>query len=357
MRGKILLSAVALSLSAAAFASGAMPAPEPINYFDGFYIGVAAGVQHLQSSMNAETHDAATFVRTTDVVSISGAVLDRTVFNSFIDPVSSCFSGDMGRNSVTGDLFIGYGQTFHPDNMGDGLYAGIELYGSIGKADPSFNHAVNWPDSTRTSVSTSATINGIPTTTITESLASLIPLGAGSSADQVELENKWAFGALLKGGYLMTPKSMIYIVLGTEYQKFDVTQNHLFVFRNAPGVFDNINPLLDPVIVGDNLVAYSHNDFSQHKWGFVPGIGIETMVANNWSLRAQYTYAIYGSFSGCDVDAHVAHDAATYVPPLAQQSETVNETQTTNLTSAEKVSFKPRIGKFELGLTYHANGV
>jgi opacity protein-like surface antigen len=343
MRGKILLSAVALSLSAAAFASGAMPAPEPINYFDGFYIGVAAGVQHLQSSMNGEAHDVAPFVRTTDVT-LDG-VTARTILNSFYDPADDCYSGDMGRNSVTGDLFIGYGQTFHPDNMGDGLYAGIELYGSIGKADPSYQHAVRWHDIT---TDTTTTVVG-NTTTSTDTVATDIPVGAGSSADQVELENKWAFGALLKGGYLMTPKSMIYIVLGTEYQKFDVEQNHAFVFQNAP-IF-GVLPLVTQT--GNSLVAYSHNDFSQHKWGFIPGIGIETMVSNNWSLRAQYTYAIYGSFSGCDVDAHVAHNTAL----IGAGADSIITTQDTHLISAEKVSFKPRIGKFELGLTYHANGV
>jgi opacity protein-like surface antigen len=321
MRGKILLSAVALSLSAAAFASGAMPAPEPINYFDGFYVGVAAGIQNLQSEMNAEAHDFAYYDHT--VVNYQGVIVEGPT-RYYDDPRSTYFSGDMGKSSATGDLFIGYGQTFHPDNMGDGLYAGIEIYGSIGKASPSFNHVTNLYQDTQFDS------NGY--------IISSTPVGVGSSIDQVELENKYAFGALLKGGYLMTPKSMIYIVLGTEYTKFDVNQSHVLVNWLSS---DSSN---------SDWINYGCNSFSEHKWAFVPGLGIETMVSNNWSLRAQYTYAIYPSFSGGNVNAHNTLYSETLV------DEGVHHDLGT-LTTITKAEFKPRIGKFELGLTYHANGV
>jgi opacity protein-like surface antigen len=41
--------------------------------------------------------------------------------------------------------------------------------------------------------------------------------------------------------------------------------------------------------------------------GYMPGVGIETGLSDHVSLRAQYTYTFYPSFS---------HEAITYPPPL-----------------------------------------
>jgi len=80
----------------------------------------------------------------------------------------------------------------------------------------------------------------------------------------VQLKRNGYFNAALRGGYLFTPNTMMYVRLGGHWGKWSL---------NVPA----IGP----------LAAFSG---SKNRLSFAPGVGLETAVHKNVYLRVEYVY-------------------------------------------------------------------
>jgi opacity protein-like surface antigen len=227
MKTKLLVSLVALGVSSIAFAHGGMPKAMAANYFDGWYAGAGLGVQHQTATVDEKVSYTFNYLRDT----------------TYTYPLK----GDLGDNALNFGLFGGYGKVLNTD-----WYLGGELFARYAKANSSLEGGEGF--------------------SVTNQQISPI-----SGPIKVELNSDYSYGGLVRGGYLITPRTMFYVLAGLEYTKFDVKIN------NTPQASFDLTP-------------YSHS-FSKGEFAFMPGVGLETMLNNNWLLRLQYTYAVYPSFS------------------------------------------------------------
>lgn len=294
MKKTILLSLVALGFSGVTFASGAMPAApiaEP-DYFSGFNLGVNVGVQHEAGDVNNN------FVTTY-----------TTVSEEFGSPVTSIpyslnQSSDIGSTDFNAGLSAAYGQTFNTS-----FYAGLEAFGRYANAKPSTN--LNYGYSQTTDGVTSYQETGYST---------------------VDVKTDWAFGGDVKLGYLVTPKTMFYVLAGVEAQEINVDVNHFLQRQRITGLTPS-----------NEITAYGYS-FEKTKAAFMPGVGIETMLTDKLALDARYTYAWYGSLSGGFVNP-----TQNLVPGVRVSSSTADSFSNTDA--------KLNRGLYTLGLTYHFNGI
>ncbi|MDF3033542.1 MAG: hypothetical protein K0R76_496 [Alphaproteobacteria bacterium] len=88
-------------------------------------------------------------------------------------------------------------------------------------------------------------------------------LGNAANLAATQLKRNGYFNAALRGGYLFTPNTMMYVRLGGNWGKFTL---------NSP-------------ISSTVTLSGSKNRFS-----FAPGVGLETAVHKNVYLRVEYTY-------------------------------------------------------------------
>lgn len=288
MKGKILISIVALGASSLALANGsnmAITKAEPV-YFDGFVVGVDAGMQHLNGNVQDSTG------YTTDVYNN-----DRLVGTTYTD--TPTLNTDIGDNVLGGGIFAGYGKVFNQS-----YYIGGEIYA---------RYAHN--------------------TTNTNVDSDIVFLDEGDAIDygflstSINVNSDWSYGAALKLGYLVTPKTMIYLLAGVEYSKFSLDVNHTLSSEEGPA----------------SSFSYSYS-FDNNKLAFVPGVGIETMLTDKLSLKAEYTYVDYGKFS------HNNNSSSLISNPSEPSSFAI-----LNNPSEDQVDIKR--GLFTLGLAYRFNGI
>ncbi|KPJ68145.1 MAG: hypothetical protein AMJ43_01720 [Coxiella sp. DG_40] len=156
---------------------------------------------------------------------------------------------DMGKCGFNGNVFVGYGKTFESSPS---YYLGGEMFGNY----------------------LSPTLKG-------SSYSYTNPTGDGQKIMSMytEVKNPYSFGGDIRGGYLVNPKTMVYALFGLDYAQFKVKSGFGYQY-------------IDMAI--DRHVAH---DFSKWKLGYMPGVGIETGLTAHVSLRAQYTYTFYSSFS------------------------------------------------------------
>jgi outer membrane immunogenic protein len=274
MKKGLTIGLLTLGFCSASFANGYVP-PEPVNYFDGFYVGIGAGLSHTYADATANTNDKLNF------------------FDQIETSYPINLSADLGEIMGAGEAFVGWGNTFGDSHNG---YFGIEVFGKY----------------TPTSMSASELSQEIRLRR-NESLSSYV---------EGKLTNDFSFGGDLRLGYLITPKVMIYALAGLDIGEFSYEVSHVATQYSMP----------------DNL---SYSD-KVHSWqyGFMPGVGIEAMLTDNVSVRAQYTYTYFGD--GDDVSA----------------AKEVTMGERTVLTSAiDGVADSVQRGVFTLDLTYHFKGV
>lgn len=106
-----------------------------------------------------------------------------------------------------------------------------------------------------------------------------IGIGDGLNAGTYLKRNGY-FNASARGGYLVTPATMLYIRLGANWGKW--------TFVDSGNNFGNFLP---------NVVGYG----SKNRMTFVPGLGLETGVARNVYLRVEYTYEFCPSIQATNV--------------------------------------------------------
>lgn len=288
MKKITLLGLAVLGFAGSAFASGAMPAPvSPPDYFSGFNLGANVGVQHETGNVTNDFYNTYIDTQTTP----NGTSTQNFVYNY-------SQSSDVGNNALNGGLALGYGHTFNTS-----WFAGIEGFGR-------YAHAKNHAD---LSYYYNNSDSGYQE-------------HANSSID---VKSDWSFGGDVKLGYLITPKTMFYVLAGAEYRKYSVD------------VFNNI---ITTSLGTETPYSYSYD---KGKVAFMPGVGLETMLTDKLSLGARYTYANFGSL---DQD---------YVNPTQVLGSDIEERTSTiySLDSNSHSSAKIMRGLYSLDLTYHFNGM
>jgi outer membrane immunogenic protein len=112
-------------------------------------------------------------------------------------------------------------------------------------------------------------------------------LGGTAAATNAQLKRNGYFNVALRGGYLFTPNTMLYIRLGVNWGKWTLTDNFNAGFTNA-------NP----------------GRGSKNRMSFAPGLGLETAVHKNVYLRVEYVYEFGPSVRA--TNNNVANSASTY---------------------------------------------
>ena len=97
------------------------------------------------------------------------------------------------------------------------------------------------------------------------------------------VKTSWDAGARARLGFLATPTLLVYGTGGAAWMKTDMTSN-----CGALSCFPGTN---SPLVISQSSV----------RTGWTLGGGVESMLAANWILRAEYRYADYGSVSTTDV--------------------------------------------------------
>ncbi|MEV8882758.1 outer membrane protein [Mesorhizobium ciceri] len=109
----------------------------------------------------------------------------------------------------------------------------------------------------------------------------------------VDLTNSYGFDVGLRAGYLLNPNTLGYVLGGYTWQHFKL---------DGSGAADGL-------------------EFSQNRSGYVLGVGMETVLRGNWTLKTEYRYADYGDKSVLDLgdasldiepSTHTFHIAANY---------------------------------------------
>ncbi|KPJ68053.1 MAG: hypothetical protein AMJ43_01190 [Coxiella sp. DG_40] len=126
-----------------------------------------------------------------------------------------------------------------------------------------------------------------------------------------KIRSDFSYGAALRGGYMPTPGLMFYALLGADLTQFRINSYKGDYYHAAK--FDTSPPKTKDVI------------------GFMPGIGIESILYKNWSVRMQYTYTLYRSIT----DSYkICENGSTYMNPFEDK-------------------YEPGISAFSLLLSYH----
>lgn len=308
MKSKALIILLSLGAASGALANGQISTPVVTpNYFDGFVVGATGGVAH---EIGRVKHTAADAVFDLDE--------QGQVITSEFGVFSTSLENYVGSTDLDGGIFAGYGKTLNSN-----FYLGAEIFARYAHAKPE----------TKTSHD-QFEVNPL----------SSIPL-ANLSQSYVKVDSDFSYGGALKGGYLITPKTMFYVLAGIEYTKFNVNVGHMFIGTDEH-IINNDAILTHPFVVNN----YS---FSKGKVAFMPGVGLETMLTDNFSLKAEYTYACYGDLSKTNSTQNVLPNETV----ISSEGIPVVLTGDALASAADtKVSHLSR-GLFTLGLSYHFNGV
>jgi outer membrane immunogenic protein len=86
-----------------------------------------------------------------------------------------------------------------------------------------------------------------------------------SQGNQEQVKRNGYFNLAIRGGYLFTPNTMVYVRLGGNWGKWTLTDTNFF----------------SPVNPGKG---------SKNRLSFAPGIGLETAIHKNVYLRGEYVY-------------------------------------------------------------------
>lgn len=114
--------------------------------------------------------------------------------------------------------------------------------------------------------------------------------GLGFDAD---LQNVYGFDVGVRAGYLLNPNTLGYVLGGYSWQHFKL----------------------------DGTIGATDFDFTENRGGYVLGVGMETVLRGNWTLKTEYRYADYGDKSVLDIgdaslnvepSTHTFHVAANY---------------------------------------------
>jgi outer membrane immunogenic protein len=116
----------------------------------------------------------------------------------------------------------------------------------------------------------------------------------GVTVADIELTNSYGFDAGARLGYVVAPSTLAYVLGGYGWQHFK----------------------LDGSIPGGPAIS-----FSEDRSGYILGVGMETAVSGNWTLKTEYRYSDYGNDTIADLggtalkiqpSTHTFHVGANY---------------------------------------------
>ena len=211
-----------------------MPAPvqEP-EYFNGFYLGVGAGLAKPNAKVQYD-YD-----------------IEESISDDIDDFDLLAKSNDSGKYGFGASIFAGFGKVFDSTT-----YLGAEIFGNYFEPDMTLS---------------SSTFITSDEETVSASLKTTI-------------ENDYSYGILARAGYLFSPKTMFYVLFGVELSEFDV---------KSAATFDGFD---ETVGHGADEELTTVNKFDTTKIGYLPGVGMETVIDDQITLKMQYVYAFYSSF-------------------------------------------------------------
>jgi outer membrane immunogenic protein len=152
---------------------------------------------------------------------------------------SESLASSLGGRGVgaAGNLYLGYNYML-PSNF----LVGAEIEGGISNTRTTMSGMASGPAQ---SVTTATNFGVTSTTTST---------GTAASSAILNLDNRWVVSALARGGFLIDPKDLVYVVGGLTYGRFD--------------------------LVDESVGAF----------GGTIGAGWERKITPSWTLKAEYRY-------------------------------------------------------------------
>lgn len=228
-RLKVLLActAIVFSFGVATSSLANIASPSAEQYFNGAYLGVGGGIVHALSDVESTYH-----------------AYDKDSPNVWYE--TSTYDFKIGEYGFNANIFAGYGKMFRSP-----YYFGGEIFANYFSPKMKSSH-----DYVYFEYSYYHDMN-----------------------IRTQVENPYSFGGDLRAGYLVLPRTMLYVLFGLDYAKFNVKNEAI----DAGGYAVSNMPIA--------------NKFDKWQLGYMPGIGIETGLSDHISLRAQYTYTFYSSLS------------------------------------------------------------
>jgi outer membrane immunogenic protein len=202
------------------------PISPAVPSWGGLYAGASFGLTSQHANEDGVTSN--TLAGTTASPGVS------SVFSSSQSLASSFSARGVGP---TGNLYLGYNYML-PSNF----LIGAEIEGGI--------------SNTRTTMSgmTSGPLQSVTTTTILGVTSTTTSPGTVAANGILNLDNRWVVSALVRGGLVVDPKDLLYLVGGLTYARFDLADESFGAF------------------------------------GGTIGAGWERKISPSWTLKAEYRY-------------------------------------------------------------------
>ena len=204
------------------------PLPAAVPTWGGFYAGASFGLT-LQGTHREEVEPFASsnigVGTTTSTISSSG--------------ISTSSVGGRGPGAMA-NLFLGYNYML-PSNF----LVGGQIEGSVSNMRTRLTGTFSEPSQTTTTISNAGAITFQDTAT-----------GQATGNTTGHLDNRWAMAALVRGGLVVDPKDLVYLVGGLSYGRFE--------FANSDETFG--------------------------AFGGTIGAGWERKITPSWRLKAEYRY-------------------------------------------------------------------
>jgi outer membrane immunogenic protein len=259
---KLFLAGFAVSALVAPAIAADMPVPAaPVVTWTGFYVGGNAGYA-LSTNSSVSSVGAPNPCTATGNVGCTGSAFNPANVYSQISGQAADFNTPSGRNGG----FIGGGQFGYNYQFGTNTVVGLE-------ADL---QAVTGSSHSSTLVSTTP-VPGFP----------------GAPVNQTAtLSTKLDFIGTVRAraGFLWTPNFLVYLTAGLAYGETET------------------NSSITQSVVGFGLTPYSATGSdSSLRFGGAIGGGLEWMIAQNWSVRAEYLYVGLGTASVNSTLVNVDH--------------------------------------------------
>lgn len=197
----------------AALSLGTVSAESCASSFSGFYAGVQAGMNSTTGTYTVDTYLAK---------------------NN--DTAGSATKGSAGKKSFLGGIFAGYGM-----GVGSCAYVGAEIYANFG------NSSVGIRDDA----------NMTPTTAYLK----------------ISAQRKYNLGAKVRLGYTVSQQAMIFLGLGLEYAKSQLTSENIQTNWAQTGITKTVKK-------------------NKGNINFAPSVGMDMFLNKNLFVRGEYTYVI-----------------------------------------------------------------
>jgi outer membrane immunogenic protein len=114
-----------------------------------------------------------------------------------------------------------------------------------------------------------------------------IPFGA-TYDDEFKITTGWDASIRLRGGWLYSPTTLLYMTAGLAWARLDVVSTCSTVLNNP-----NVSNCAPGNYFGGTLgpSAVKHSGVQM---GWTVGAGVETMLTSNWMVRGQYRFSDFG---------------------------------------------------------------